>query len=247
MFDMDDTLIPTSAIDRAAILTAAASAAAAASPDAVAQRFAGLLKDEPFPAAGSGVSVATWRTGLWARALAPDGSGVPADADAARSAHDLWVSERLGNFRFDEPVRALVRRIQAAGYVTGILTNGHVDVQRAKVEACAAGTLFDRGTVILAAEHPEEKPAASVFRVACAALGQPAESTIMVGDSYKADIAGAHNAELLASVWVRPPPDGSGGGSLMHGHLTDVPPGQRPPSFTIGSVLELEAVLEQIG
>jgi len=72
----------------------------------------------------------------------------------------------------------------------------------------------------------------------------------MVGDSYAADVAGGINASLLATVWVRPPlepPETGAQGSLMHGHLSAVPAGQPSPTFTVESVLEVEACLEKIG
>ena len=36
------------------------------------------------------------------------------------------MAERLGNFTLEAAVKDVVRRLRAAGYVTGILTNGHV-------------------------------------------------------------------------------------------------------------------------
>ena len=39
-----------------------------------------------------------------------------------------------------------MRRVQAAGYKTGVLTNGHPDVQRAKLDACKFGTVLDDAT-----------------------------------------------------------------------------------------------------
>ena len=142
-------------------------------------------------------------------------------------------------------MRALVTRLQAAGYATGILTNGHADVQNAKAAACDAAALFGKERVVIAGEHPEQKPSASIFRVACAALGAPADATVMVGDSYTHDIAGGINAGVLATVWINSPkPDAQG--SLAHGHLASVPDGQPQPTFTIESVLELESVLEKL-
>ena len=44
----------------------------------------------------------------------------------------------------------MVRRLQSAGYKTGVLTNGHADVQRAKTAACGAGSLFGEERVIIA-------------------------------------------------------------------------------------------------
>lgn len=243
LFDLDDTLIPTSRIDRAAIASAAAGACGAERAADVSNRFAALLKAEPFPPTGSALNVAGWRSRLWARAI----DDAPSDSvpEAAQRAHDFWASERLRNFKFADDVRALVTRLQTAGYATGILTNGHADVQNAKSAACDAAALFGRERVIIAGEHPEQKPAASVFRVACAALGAPADATVMVGDSYAHDIAGGINAGVLATVWISlPKPDAQG--SLAHGHLARVPAGQPEPTFTVDSVLELEAVLEQL-
>ena len=44
--------------------------------------------------------------------------------------------------------------------------------------------------MVLAGEHPEQKPAPGVFRVACEALGVTEAQAVMVGDNYKTDIAG---------------------------------------------------------
>ncbi|EOD20097.1 hypothetical protein EMIHUDRAFT_208925 [Emiliania huxleyi CCMP1516] len=266
IFDLDDTLVPTSKIDRAAILHAAALASGDELPAVVAARFSELLKAEPFPPEPSGLDVPAWRTGLWERALSGSSSDGRAGASpAARQAYEAWSSERLSSFRFADDVDAMVRRLQSAGYKTGVLTNGHADVQRAKTAACGAGSLFGEERVIIAGagdastatvararplmggcgplgEHAEQKPHASIFRVASA--------TLMVGDSYAADVAGGINASLLATVWVRPPlepPETGAQGSLMHGHLSAVPAGQPSPTFTVESVLEVEACLEKIG
>lgn len=250
LFDLDDTLIPTSRIDRAAIATAAATSTPGEKA-AVAKRFAALLKDIPFPPLGSTHTVAQWRAMLWERASGRTDVITPGDevevSAAAQAAHDLWVKERLLNFRFSAEVRSLVVRLQQAGYVTGVLTNGHADVQRAKTQACGAEELFGYSRIIVAGEHPEQKPAPSIFRTACTALGVPAEETVMVGDSYAADMAGGMKAGYLATVWIRPTATANPADeSLMFGHLQQVPAGQPEPSFTIESITELEAVLREL-
>jgi len=248
LFDLDDTLVPTSAIDKRAIhvaATRALGAAGSAAAAAAAARFADLLKTEPFPPADSEFDVSHWRSLLWTRALNVEATESTAVAPEAKAAFDTWSTERLDKFVLEDAVVAMVRRLQELGYKTGVLTNGHKDVQRAKTRACEAGALFGDAHVIIAGEHPEQKPHASVFRVACAALGEEPSAVVMVGDSYAADITGGINAGLLATVWVHPPDDD--GSSLMYGHLAAVPAGQPAPTHTVGSVLELEAVLEQIG
>ena len=262
IFDLDDTLVPTSKIDRAAILHAATRALSSGeaaeststhlqfgpAANALAKRFAELLKAAPFPPPESGQDIPTWRTSLWARALGDEPASNSLVLPAAKLAHDSWVAQRLDNFRLSDEVQAMVRRLQAAGYSTGILTNGHADVQRAKAAACDAAALFGEKRVVIAGEYAEQKPHASIFHTACELLGEAADATIMVGDSYAADITGGINAGLLATIWVRPDDGGAGGGtpSMMHDHVSDVPAGKPPPTFTVGSVLELEAILEKI-
>ncbi len=241
LFDLDDTLVSTSRIDRAAILSAARVVGRRAEQiAAVAAAFAVGLKARPFPPPDAELTVPAWRTMLWERAIAESGVDVGLDGalDAAVRAHDHWNAERLDNFRFDKSVSAMVRRLQGAGYVTGILTNGHPVVQRGKAEACEAAWLFG-GTdrVVLAGEYPEQKPAASVFYAACEALGTAAEHTVMVGDSLTHDIAGGINAGMLATVWV----------SDVDGTRRRVTEGDPSPTYTVGSVLELEPILEEIG
>ncbi|CAK0853969.1 unnamed protein product [Prorocentrum cordatum] len=110
LLDLDDTLVPTSAIDQQAIgaaarLAAERGAGEGAAPEAIAESFKKLLRAEPFPPAGSGASLAEWRTALWARAM-----GRPA-AEAA-AVHDHWAQERLRLFVFPEEVRGLLERLK---------------------------------------------------------------------------------------------------------------------------------------
>lgn len=232
IFDLDDTLVPTTAIDVDVVgRTSALGAAHLGLGDGAAARLGGaflaLMAAEPFPPAGSASPVAAWRTALWARALEPSGG----DAELARALHDAWAAERLARFTLAPEVRALIERVQAAGYRTAVLTNGHAEVQRAKAAACGLPALFgDR--IVVSGEQPEWKPAASIFATTLALVGARADETVMVGDSLATDIQGGANAGLLATVWVR----GEGGARAA-------PAGGPQPTHAIGSVLELEGVL----
>lgn len=236
LFDLDDTLVPTSRIDAAAIARASALGAAQlglgeGGSAQVASAFTALLGAEPFPPVGSPQPVLQWRTALWARALSPSGD----DAELAREVHDTWSSERLAQFKLAPEVRAVVERVHTAGYKTGVVTNGHAEVQRAKIAACGLSELFG-SRIVVSGEQPEWKPAASIFATSLALIGASADETIMVGDSLAADIQGGINAGLLATVWV-------------HGNAgawQKAPAGGPQPTFLIGSVLELERVLESL-
>ena len=153
--------------------------------------------------------------------------------------HDAWAAERLARFRLAPDVSAMVERVQAAGYRTGVVTNGHADVQRAKIGACGLARLFGE-RIIVSGEQPRAKPDASIFATALALVGARADETIMVGDSLAADVQGGINAGLLATVWVRA--DGGGGGADGDGGRLGGP----RPSHVVRSVLDLESVLERL-
>ena len=118
---------------------------------------------------------------LMAQAAA-DGGSVTSET-LARGAYEAWVKARLADFKLEAGVEAMVRRLQAAGYSTGVLTNGHAEVQRSKLEACAAAALFESHKIVVAGDYAQQKPHASIFATACAALGEPPGATVMVSRS----------------------------------------------------------------
>ena len=104
-----------------------------------------------------------WRAGLWLQAMQRQGHS---DAAAAERLQQAFSSTRLAHFRFPEGVEAMVRRLQARGCATAIITNGHRAVQRAKLEACQAARLFSHvlvGGEEIAAGCGHEKPHPAVF------------------------------------------------------------------------------------
>ena len=245
LFDLDDTLVPTSELDRAAIATAAELVAEPADSAETAARFRALLRAEPFPPPASGdapaIALADWRAWLWARAMAATddaaaaarGGGAP--PAAARRAHDAWCAARLAEFRLAPATRAMLARLAAKGYALGVVTNGPAAAQRPKLAACDAAAVFGAERLLVSGEEPEPKPAASIFHAACARLGAPPGRTVMVGDSLAADVQGGINARLLATVWVR-------------GEHGAAPPAGSPrPTHTIQQLAQLEGALDLIG
>lgn len=117
--------------------------------------------------------------------------------------------------------------LKTDGYALAVLTNGHADVQRPKLEACGAAELFGgsingrgefsrRGKggnsskegrverrLIVAGDFPAMKPDPAVFLAAASACGVHISEAIMVGDSLRCDIRGGNTAGCLATVWVQ--------------------------------------------
>ncbi len=90
--------------------------------------------------------------------------------------------------------------LRAAGLAVGVLTNFSRPEQIAKLEVCGLLPLVD-ALVTLSDAPPKPDPAS--YRAICAALGTPPSETLMVGDSWMNDVAGAVAAGLQA-VWYNP-------------------------------------------
>ena len=196
---------------------------------AVVAAFKAGFKATPWDPEGK-TEVTMWRAGLWGAAQAAGGRGQ--DAERELEMQTAFDAERMAAFKWIPGVPALVADLRARGLALGIITNGHPDVQRAKLAACSAAELFREEEILVGGEEPKPKPAASIFRKACARAQCSEGEVLMVGDSLACDILGGHNAGLAGTVWVDRysrglPADFSG----------------KPPAHTVASVLELPLVL----
>ena len=86
----------------------------------------------------------------------------------------------------------------------GVVTNGGPDTQKPKLDALDLGGAFE--TVVYAGHDAAPKPDRAPFDRALGDLGVPPERAVHIGNSFDADVAGAHAAGLR-SVWV--PEEGS--------------------------------------
>ena len=82
--------------------------------------------------------------------------------------------------------------------------------QRQKIAACGFGPFLD--TVVISEEAGVTKPDPRIFRLALERLGRPADETVMIGDAWDTDIAGARAAGIRPLWFNRfgaPSPDRS--------------------------------------
>lgn len=82
------------------------------------------------------------------------------------------------------------------GLTVGILTNGAEEMQRAKLER--TGLWLDGMIMCATVELGAPKPQPESYRAALEKIGTPAEHTVMIGDSWENDVAGARRAGLHA-------------------------------------------------
>ncbi|MFC4112049.1 HAD family hydrolase [Nonomuraea zeae] len=96
-------------------------------------------------------------------------------------------------------VLAGLDRLRAAGWRTGIVTNGMTDNQTAKIERTGLAGRVD-GWAISDAEGVR-KPDVRLFEIAAARCGSPLAGGWMVGDDLANDIAGGRAAGLR-TIWI---------------------------------------------
>lgn len=102
--------------------------------------------------------------------------------------------ETIGNALVPvEGAEALVSRLRET-YRVGLLTDGPVRAQQAKLDALGWSDLFD--AVVITGALDAGKPDERAFRAVLDALRAAPEKTVYVGDHPEADIAGAHAAGL---------------------------------------------------
>lgn len=110
-------------------------------------------------------------------------------------------------------------------YRMHILSNGFREVQFKKIENSGLKPYFDK--VILSEDAGINKPHAGIFTYALKNTNSRRDQTVMIGDSWDADILGAHRSRI-AQIWFNP------GGEA---------PADFEPSYTIQTLAEIKDIL----
>jgi putative hydrolase of the HAD superfamily len=121
----------------------------------------------------------------------------------------------------------------------GVVTNGGPDTQEAKLAGLGLKDVFE--TVVYAGYGVPPKPDRAPFERALDDLGVRPERAVHVGNSFEADVVGAHAAGLQ-SVWV--PEDAATNGERGdYGESGESgEPGERRASYRLRSIAELTPV-----
>ncbi|KAI1872624.1 hypothetical protein JX265_005504 [Neoarthrinium moseri] len=91
-------------------------------------------------------------------------------------------------------------KLRKHGYRLGIVTNGQIEDQNAKVEAIGLKHLVDG--IYSSEEAGCAKPQAQIFRLAMDRLGASPHTTLMVGDSVESDVRGALDVGMDAMLYA---------------------------------------------
>src|SRR4029450_2725043 len=103
----------------------------------------------------------------------------------------------LQSWREVPGAKALLQAVKRRARV-GIVSNNLTAEQYDKLQFCGFTRYLD--AIVISEEAKAWKPDPMIFRVALERLSVAAEETVMIGDSWTADIAGARAAGVRA-IW----------------------------------------------
>ena len=124
-------------------------------------------------------------------------------------------------------------------YRMHILSNGFTEVQYKKIENSGLRPYFD--TIILSEEVGVNKPHPGMFTHALKRAGARCKQTVMIGDSWEADIVGAYRSRI-DQIWLNPT------GELPAGEIYIGIPSTGEistfePTYTVSSLKEIKEIL----
>ena len=86
----------------------------------------------------------------------------------------------------------MLEHLKAKNYSVNILSNGFKQVQARKLASAGVSHLFSH--IVLSDDCGVTKPLPGIFEYALSVCNASAETSVMIGDNYDADICGAHAA-----------------------------------------------------
>ena len=110
-------------------------------------------------------------------------------------------------------------------YKMHIISNGFREVQYKKIENAGLSSYFDQ--IILSEDAGVNKPNPLIFDLALKQAEAKREETLMIGDSWEADIQGAYNAKI-DQLWFNP---------------NKISTKQFDPTYMVESLLEITSIL----
>ncbi|MGH9383675.1 MAG: HAD family hydrolase [Vicinamibacterales bacterium] len=110
----------------------------------------------------------------------------PGVIKAAREIYSQWAVNH--HFEMYEDVAPALRQLQARGLIVGVISNSHRSLDAFRDHFELGGLIH---ALVSSSLHGYMKPHPSIFETALLRAGVAAHESVMVGDSLKADVAGA--------------------------------------------------------
>ncbi len=130
-------------------------------------------------------------------------------------------------YEFSKPMLSTLR---AAGYKTGLITNGRHEIQTSKLAMLGLDKSFDE--IVISGDTPYSKPDKEIFLLAAERLGVEPCEMMFVGDHPVSDVDGSRNAGCVP-VWVKTT------GTWVYPEI-------EKPELQVETVAEIPQMLERI-
>ncbi|XP_047459800.1 N-acylneuraminate-9-phosphatase [Mugil cephalus] len=233
LFDLDNTLIETSlagvvGIQKSSELLKTTLGLDDNTISSICAKFKQKLLHEDFDPSDGG-SIDDVRVRHWEESI-KETVGDCSVPSLGAQCYYTWKNSRLEALRLSPEVCDLLKGLRGA-YKLLLLTNGHSQTQREKVETVGCEEFFN--AVVIGGDHAEQKPHLSIFTLCFNMLRVEARDCVMVGDSLDTDIQGGFNAGVRATVWINRAKAAVSDGSVK-------------PDYTLTTVLDLPDILAQL-
>jgi putative hydrolase of the HAD superfamily len=209
LFDLDDTLFDHRGSSRAALAEIHRRHASGSDFEVFERHHARILEDLHLDVLAGRRTLDDARQERFRRVFAAVGTELSeAEAEGVAAAY------RSGYVPAWRPVAGaadLVAALRPHARI-GVISNNLMEETREKIAFCRLTSLVD--VVVVSGDEGISKPDPRIFHIALDRLGVAAAETVMVGDSWAADITGAARAGIRA-IWFNPlhrpmPPEPAG-------------------------------------
>ncbi len=146
------------------------------------------------------------------------------DPEYAKRLSDDFLDRTTRKTRLIEGAMELLDYLRPK-YRLHILSNGFREVQYRKIENSGLTSYFHK--IILSEDAGSNKPHPDMFTYALKSTNSRRDQTVMIGDSWDADIVGARNSRI-DQIWFNPKGE---------------PATDFQPTFTVGSLAEIREIL----
>ncbi len=197
LFDLDDTLFDHLSCSRTALQSVHASHHGLATVpfEALERTHAALLEQLHADVMIGRIAIDDARRERFRRLYAA--AGVSPDEALVSETASAYKLAYLGARRAMAGAAALLPLVKARARV-GIVSNNLLDEQREKLRECGLEPFVD--ALVVSEELGVSKPDPRMFEVALERVGAAAGDTVMLGDSWVADVAGARACGIRA-IW----------------------------------------------
>ncbi len=159
------------------------------------------------------------------------GKGYELSREQLREALRAMYSVTQANWEAEEDALPTLEALKRAGYRIGLISNAADDDNtQALIDKAKLRSLLEY--IISSAQFGRRKPDPSIFRSALDYFGIPGEQAVMVGDSFRADIVGAHRAGMQG-IWI------------TRRTLESADPAEQPADAVVKTLDEIPGILQQ--